>query len=505
MRRLVLYRRSDDEWVPLAEQEVELPQGYITLEVELDEDAMRCRCEELGVEFFYTDANYKRGKTGIRAVGRLRVASVRVLQTKWEIERDRLFRFLKLREREELARGIADAVPYRTLELPPTARFSDFARERCYDVLVEGETLRALSAEGELLWEVPEDIRDVVFSKERCNGARLLYGLTGLRRKTERTSVIGGEYRSVVADELVVIDGKDGSMKARTKLPAFPETLDRSDLSPASVNLTGTGFDIIVREWRKDCGNGGVNLWAYDMNLDLLRKATVHPPYGHHYAVQSFDVDGDGREEVLAGGTLLSADGKVIWVHDLAEEMGQIYGAGHYDAVLLGNLSESELDPVCFLIAGSAGVYVVDGRTGGTRMVHRVGHAQGRAVGKVRDDLPGEQVLAPCRWGNMGILTLFSGRGERLWSIQPDYIGQGSCPVEWAGRRLIWTNTSASAQAFYDGFGRRVKELPELRRLWGGRMRRDVSARVVRLGTDPTQYLALSLDGRFHLFGPRRD
>ena len=66
-----------------------------------------------------------------------------------------------------------------------------------------------------------------------------------------------------------------------------------------------------------------------------------------------------------------------------------------------------------------------------------------------------------------------SGYGDRLWTIQPDYIGQGSCPIQWGNldAKLIWANTTGPVQAFYDGYGRRVKELTELRRLCGDRLR----------------------------------
>jgi hypothetical protein len=159
---------------------------------------------------------------------------------------------------------------------------------------------------------------------------------------------------------------------------------------------------------------------------------------------------------------------------------------------------------VAFLLGGSAGVYVVDGHTGRTRMIHRVGHAQGRSIGKLRMDLPGQQILVACRWGNMGILNLFSGFGDRLWTIQPDYIGQGSCPVNWGNQesQLIWMNTSGPVQALYDGHGRRVKDLAEIRQLWGKRMRRDVSTRVARMGDDPTQMLCMAFEGKMYAFGP---
>ena len=124
---------------------------------------------------------------------------------------------------------------------------------------------------------------------------------------------------------------------------------------------------------------------------------------------------------------------------------------------------------------------------------------------RLRADIPSQQILAATRWGNYGILTLFSGRGERMWTIQPDFIGQGSCPVTWGDGdvRLIWANTSGPIQSLYDGYGRRVKVLSELRLLWGDRMRREVGTTVARMGTEPTEYLCLVLDNKLYAFGPQ--
>ena len=506
-RRAVFYRRADDEWFVLAEQAVELPAGYLTLEVELDGDGIRCRCDEVGVEFFCTDTTFREGKAGIRGIGRARVASVRILQTEAQEKRNQRRR--NLREREVCERGEEISAPalVRTFDLTalggmPT--FYDFVCAGRYDMLIAGKSLRAMTVEGELLWEIPYSVRNIVFSVGYAGSGRLIYGFAGVRTSEELLSVTGAAGKSVLSDELWLIRGTDGEILARTELPTLDDAVRFVDLSPTSGNLTDTGgFDILVREWRKDMGNGGTNLWAYDKDLKFLWHKAVSPSYGHHWAVQLHDMNGDGRDEILAGGTLLSAEGGVLWIHDLHEEMKRISGAGHYDAVTIGAFAEDEsLDPIAFLVGGSAGVYVVDGLTGRTRMVHRVGHAQGRVVGKVRKDLPGEQVLVACRWGNMGILTLFAGSGDRLWTNQPDYIGQGSRPVRWGEDTFIWMNTSGAAQSFYDGYGRRVKELTELKRLWGNRMRRDVGTSVARMGDDTAEFLCLTVEGKMYVFGP---
>jgi len=506
-RRAVLYRRADDEWALLAEEAVQLPEGYVTLQVALDGDGMRCQCQELDVDFLCTDTSVAEGKVGIRAIGRARLASLRVTQTPAQQTQDSQRRQAREAALEGLSANIPDPVPIRTLKLDalggkPT--FGDFAEPDRFDMLVAGDTLRAMTVEGEALWEVPHDVRQVIFSEATGPDGRLIYGFMGRRAVETRLNVAGNTSDWAVAEEMCVIEGKTGEVVARTRVPDMEEPVRFTDFSLTTANLTGKEkTDVILREWRRDAGDGGFNVWAYDRDLNLLWHNRVKTPYGHNSAIQFFDVNGDGRDEVLAGGTLLSADGDLLWEHDLAHEMSQINGAGHYDSVALGAFADDpEVDPVAFLFGGSAGVYVLDATTGRTRMDHRIGHAQTHVKCRsILPDHPGTLIVATCRWGNFGIMTCLAGRGDRLWTLQPDIV-PGVTPVDWADRPLLWVNPSGTAQALYDGYGRRVKALPELRDLWGDRMRRDVVAGVTRMGSDPRELLHLTIGDRMHVFGP---
>ena len=508
-RRAVLYRRTDDEWFELAAADVEVPDDYLTLDVNLDGDGMRCSCGELGVCFFVTDTKFRTGRAGVRGMGRARLANARVMMT--PSQREDVARRLRVRGEEESVRGEGIPGPkvIRTFDLKELGgipMFVDFARPGRYDMLIHGKVTRALTVDGDVLWEIPEAISKLVASTEQTKNGRILYGFIGTRSTEEMVNVMGSTGRYILWEEMCVIRGDTGEILARRRLPEMDGQARTAIFSTHTGRLSGRlAYDIILREWRSDVGNGRFSLWAYDQELEPLWENVVDTPYGHAHAVQFEDVNGDGRDEVLAGGTLFSSEGEVLWVHDRADEMAMIRGAQHCDAVAIGNLAgEPSTDPVAFLMGGSAGVYVVDGLTGVTRMVHRIGHAQGRVLGKVRGDLPGTEVLVPCRWGNMGILTLFSGNGDRLWSIQPDYIGQGSCPVNWGRREeaLIWSNTTAEAQAFYDGYGRRVKDLPEIREIYGDRIRKDVATGVIRMGSDPGDLLSIRVDDRLYVFEP---
>jgi hypothetical protein len=511
-RRAVLYRRLDDEWYVLAEQAIEPPASYLQLEVSLDGDSIRCQCPALDVDFVCTDTMVRSGKAGIRALGRARVTGVRLDQTEAQQARDSSRRARAGIETRARGMDVPDAALRHTLdlkELGGTPIVADYAVPERYDLLVPGaESLRALTVEGKMLWQTSFPLHaQMVFSAQHTDHGRLIYAFSGAREVNERRGIRGDTMRQTVADELIVLRGSDGQVVARTLAPPLEPHMRHLDYATTSGNLTGAGLDIVLREWRQDLGGGGVHLWAYDQNLNMLWHHELGSSwYGHHYSVQFFDVDGDGQDELLAGGTLFDAAGNVLWKHDRDAEVMAIDGGQHYDAVAVGRFAgDRTIDPVAFLLGGSAGVYVVDALTGKTRAVHRIGHAQGRHVGKLRADLPGEQVLAVTRWGSYGILTLFGGHGDRLWTVQPDYIGQGSCPVWWGERetQLIWTNTTGPVQALYDGYGRKVKDLPELRRLWGERMKREVQTRVTRLGSGPAEYLCLTVNNVLYAFGPK--
>ncbi|MGQ9609102.1 MAG: hypothetical protein ACUVWN_07365 [bacterium] len=512
-KRAVLYRRIDDEWYVLAEKPINLEDKYITLEVILDCDGIKCCCKECDVEFFCTDTLLKSGKVGVRSIGKSYLKSFKILQTSTQLKHDKERIVRRKAEESEFGKDIPDEVLLKILEpqkLGGHLNFYDFHTKGRYDILISGkDSLKAMTFNGDVLWETSVNMNVMEFSTAYDeNLGRLIYGFTGERFIKSQTNICGVAQDIKISDEIIVIRGKDGAVTARRKIPELDKNIRMPDFAQGSGNFTNSGgFDIVLREWRDDLGGGGRHLWAYDKDLNPLWEYEIKGAYyGHHYAVQFYDIDSDGRDELLAGGTLLDAEGNVIWVHDRDNEMLRISGAHHYDAVALGAFSaDEEKDPIAFLLGGSAGVYIVDGLNGKTRAFHRIGHAQGRTIGRVRADMPGEQILAVTRWGNMGILTLFSGSGDRLWTIQPDYIGQGAVPVQWGNleTKLIWTNTTFNALAFYDGYGRRVKELEELKRILRERSRAGFSVSKIRIGTEQSDYLCLAIDGKMYIFGPK--
>jgi len=511
-RRIVLFRRIDDEWFELDAQDVPCEAGRtVTLRVTAEGDALRAECPELGVAMFATDTRLAAGKVGFRARGSCLLFGLEVTMTPSQERVNRRLAAGRTARTGRLGASVPDEEKVAEISLPPGAELleaTDFCRTGRNDLLCRTpDGLLATTWDGVELWRSPErPVFHVVFS-EPVDGGRRIYGNVGDRKSEPGADVRGQAYDWTVADEMIAINGSTGAVLSRVRLPATPDAhmIRFLDFSYETGRLVSdSAVDVVVRVWRKDCGGGGRELWACDGDLNLIWEQRVDPPYGHHNAVHLIDLDGDGRSEVMAGGTLLSAQGEVLAVHDRAEEQLALYGAHHYDAVVVGDLAEDpDIGPTAFLMGGCSGVYAIDALTGRTRACHRIGHAQWGLPAKLRDDVPGTQVLAGTRWGNYGILTLFSGRGERLWTIQPDYILQGSWPVQWTpdGPQHIWLNTTCEAQGLYDGFGRLVKPLNRVRELWQGRRPGQCLSRVLRRGPNGPGLLAVQIDDALHVFG----
>jgi hypothetical protein len=265
-------------------------------------------------------------------------------------------------------------------------------------------------------------------------------------------------------DQLTILNGRDGEIIAQTPLPEAkrrdgtvgPLWPEFNGLACADLRGVGRPSDLVLKE---ENHTGGHNLWAYDAELRPLWHAVVGMPrYGH--GIDFWDVDGDGRDEVMAGYDLLSADGELIRRVTGAEDIPPL-GSDHADVVAVGPFGP-EGEMLAGICTGSDGFWLVDILSGEPIAKHRVGHAQGIAVGKFFPDVPGLQFLAGTRWDNYGILSFFSTEGKRLFTFEPDNLAQGGPPVNWLGdgTELLLLASSPGVLGMYDHQGWQVVEFP---------------------------------------------
>jgi len=484
-KKIVLYRRADDDWHILGEQPYEIDTSkYYSLKVKLEGNRIHCYLD--GSEVFrVTDYLYTQGQAGVRFNTDSRVKSIKITMTKGE---ERIFLDAKKRHKEEvdeIRRRYPKPVLWKKLDLsrfwPFMCHFVNLRSPEFKDLLLSRrDQVVAIDLKGEILWK----------REGRLSIHNTIYGPNGEVKIAAPTG-----------KKIVIFDGSSGENLKEAPLPLSdvpPRRISSLDIKVA--NLSGTSWNIILKL------SSGKDLWAYDEDLKLNWTASVKPDYGHSGSVVFHDVDGDGRKEILAGSTLLSPEGETIWQVEGYEEILNYKPpscAWHVDSCVMGDFADDEeVDPVAFLSASSCGVWVVDALTGKVRDIHYVGHAQGTSVGNFRPDIPGLEVLVGTRWGNYGILNLFSGRGERLLTFEPDNLGERGSPVNWTGDggELILLATSPEALGLWDGFGRKVVTFPEedllgkttdYYRNWVG---------CANLYGDPRDEIIFCTQGKMHIF-----
>jgi len=504
-RQLVLYRRDDEDWRPLAMLACPDDVGRVTLEATITGDRIEAHCPELDASFDVRDSTFANGRCGVRSVGESLLYELSV-QCSSEVERTWI----------QLDSSLPDAVKVGEIRLKPGQQFITAAPMTSadqHDLLIwERERIFATDWSGNERWSV-----EGTFNPTHAYvGSQRVYLMAGKMSESESTvNVRGQSHKQVKTEAMVVLDGTNGKQITRVPIPADPD-MDLVHVRGSRVSNSKDDFAFEVGTsigpgsidfiYRRDHPGGRCPVWAYDAQGNLLWYRRVRVPYGHHNSIHIADIDGDGRREVLAGAACFAEDGTFLWEQEHASEMLHIAGAVHYDATVVQEPARYEGDePVTFMVGGSAGVYVADATDGKTLAIHRIGHAQWGIPMKVRDDLPGRQILCGTRWGNMGIMSLLTNRGERLWTIQPDYIAQGTCAVQWnpQGAQHIWVNTTRHTQGLYDGYGRMVSTLEPIREIWGNREARQVKSMALkRTPADAQNTLGIVIDDAVHLFEP---
>lgn len=110
------------------------------------------------------------------------------------------------------------------------------------------------------------------------------------------------EFLCVYDGFFCILDGKTGEVKKKLPLPS-PDAHDCF----AVANLDGSGYpqNIIIK-------NRYHQMWALDKNFNVLW--TFKGNIGHFPLV--CDLNGDGKDEIIAGTSVLDSDGNVLWEFD---------------------------------------------------------------------------------------------------------------------------------------------------------------------------------------------
>lgn len=174
--------------------------------------------------------------------------------------------------------------------------------------------------------------------------------------------------------------------------------------------------DFICQTGEQNC----VTLTAFNNKLQKLWERKIeNGRAGHSISVE--DINGDGKDEVAVGTQMLDSGGNVIWEKDF-DDFTPPWEDDHIDASRIDDIDNDGRKEVVY---SSRAVF--DAQTGKSKWVYPTIHGQEVNIIKLRDDIPGKQLVFCDRiYRHPDLQNLIFGvdvdvhdcHGQLLWSIK---------------------------------------------------------------------------------------
>lgn len=261
--------------------------------------------------------------------------------------------------------------------------------------------------------------------------------------------------------ELLILDGRTGEVKKKTKLPLS----DKNDNKIIGVPNGVYPFDRINADGIRICNVSGkerptdilikdryCRIYLLNSDLELLwsfrsDKNTGHFPY-------ACDINRDGYDEILCGYNLLDHKGNLLWSYPIQSD--------HTDEIISGRFMAGSNEGHFACVSGSEGFFIGDYH-GNIIRREDIGHAQRVSTGNYCPEREGFELAVVNYWGHQGIVYLYDSEGNPLWEFENELNGNMLTPVNWDGNGsdLILLNADSRKGGLLNGDGIRCVEFPE--------------------------------------------
>lgn len=281
----------------------------------------------------------------------------------------------------------------------------------------QAAAITAYSIDGNLLWQIgdPE-------SGEKSTDGDLPVQIYDIDKDGKN------EVIAIISGNLFVLDGKTSEVKMQI---ALPDANIGGTILIADLEGTGYAQNIILK-------NKYSHIWALDAHLNILWDFEGNIGL----APVAFDINGDGREEIIAGYNVLSSTGELLWKIDYPH---------HAVSCAVEYLYKPE-EPVIIIYGPVIRAYTKDGEL----MWEIPEPATNIAIGKFRDNIDESDILV------LDTMSLFDCHGKFLYEKNETiYLPVPVAGFDDSGRNYIAGHKKEDVvTTIYDGYMRSVYTLP---------------------------------------------